>query len=227
MLSCAALCASASHAQEPASAGNGDEDASESSRGIFRVWSSKADDADAAPDSLWKAEYPLTESARKAVAKWRPGRDTVTRNCAPMGMPTIMAQPSPMEFVKRRGKILLQLEEYDTVRTIEMYGNTQAKRARRTLLGRSIGRWDGISLVVTTTGLSWPFIDPTGVPQSDASMLVERFTPSPDGARLQYTLTITDPQTFTMPVVLKREWVSRPGERVSPYDCVPRSSARR
>jgi hypothetical protein len=197
----------------------GDGDASESSRGIFRVWSSKVDDPEAMPESLWKAQYPLTENARKLVAKWRPGRDTVAPPCAPKGMPTIMEQPYPLEFVKRGNRILLRLEEYDTVRTIEMYGSVPSTRARRSLLGRSIGRWDGASLVVTTTGLSWPFVDPNGVPQSRASMLVERFTPSPDGTRLQYTLTITDPEVFTTPVVLKRAWVSRPGERVNEYNC--------
>lgn len=39
--------------------------------------------------------------------------------------------------------------------------------------------------------------------------------------------TITDPETFTAPVVLKRAWVSRPEERVSKYNCVPRDTARR
>jgi hypothetical protein len=206
---------------------DGDGDASAPSRGIFRVWSSKVDDPEAAPESLWKDQYPLTEEARKTVAKWRPGRDTVARNCAPKGMPTIMAQPYPLEFVKRGSTILLRLEESDTVRTIQMYGSAPANRGRRTLLGHSIGRWDGASLVVTTTGISWPFIDPAGVPQSEASTLVERFTPAPDGSRLHYALTITDPETFATPVVLKRAWVSRPGERVNKYNCVTRSTARR
>ncbi len=200
---------------------------SEPSRGIFRVWSSKVDDPEATPYSLWRTQYPLTENAKKAVAKWDPVHDTVARGCAPKGMPTIMEQPYPMEFVKQGSKILQRLEEYDTVRTINMYGSAQATRAKKTLLGRSTGRWDGASLVVTTTGISWPFIDPNGVPQSRSSTLVERFTPAPDGTRLQYTLTITDPETFTTPVVLKRAWVSRPGERVNKYNCVPRSPARK
>jgi hypothetical protein len=205
----------------------GGESASEPSRGIFRVWSSQIDDPEATPGSLWRTQYPLTENAKKAVAKWDPLRDRVSRGCAPKGMPTIMEQAYPMEFVKEGSKILQRLEEYDTVRTIHMYGNAQATRTRTTLLGHSIGRWDGDSLIVTTTNISWPFIDPDGVPQSRSSTLKERFTPSRDGTRLQYTLTITDPETFTTPVVLKRAWVSRPGERVNKYICVRRSTARK
>jgi hypothetical protein len=205
----------------------GEGSASEASRGIFRVWSSKVDDPDATPLSLWRTQYPLTESAKRTVAKWDPLRDRVARDCAPKGMPTIMEQPYPIEFVKRGNTILLRLEEYDTVRVIEMFAGEQVSRARATLLGRSTGKWDGASLVVKTTGISWPFIDSNGVPQSRSSRLVERFTPSPDDTRLQYTLTITDPQIFTAPVVLKREWVARPGERVGKYNCVPRYSARK
>jgi hypothetical protein len=51
-------------------------------------------------------------------------------------------------------------------------------------------------------------------------MIVERFTPTRDGTRLDYTMTITDPQTFTRSVELKQSWVWRPGETVKPYNCV-------
>jgi len=33
-------------------------------------------------------------------------------------------------------------------------------------------------------------------------------------------MTITDPQTFTQPVELKRSWVWRPAETVKPYNCI-------
>jgi len=74
-------------------------------------------------------------------------------------------------------------------------------------------------LVVTTTGISWPYIAPSGLPQGPSSRMEERFTPSADGKRLAYTVTITDPDTFATPAVLKRAWVWREGERVRPYAC--------
>jgi len=49
---------------------------------------------------------------------------------------------------------------------------------------------------------------------------VERFTPTTDGTRLNYTMTITDPATFTESLELKRSWVWRPNETVKPYNCV-------
>ena len=50
--------------------------------------------------------------------------------------------------------------------------------------------------------------------------IVERFALSEDETRFDYSATITDPATFTEPVVLDtyRVWV--PGEVIAPYDCV-------
>ena len=92
----------------------------------------------------------------------------------------------------------------------------------KTLLGRSKGTWDGETLVVTTDRIDWAYIDPSGIPQGPSSSIVERFTPTPDGTRLNYTMTITDPATFTAPLELKRSWVWRPGETVKPYNCIER-----
>jgi hypothetical protein len=69
----------------------------------------------------------------------------------------------------------------------------------KSLLGYSVGRWDGDTLIVSTTAISWPYISSGGLPRGPASRLEEHFTPAPDGKRLAYTLIITDPDTFTTP----------------------------
>jgi hypothetical protein len=94
----------------------------------------------------------------------------------------------------------LRLEEYDTVRTIVMTPDAKFNALPKTLLGRSKGSWDGDTLVVTTDRIDWPYIDPSGIPQGPSSSIVERFTPTSDGTRLSYTMTITDPATFTAPL---------------------------
>ena len=73
--------------------------------------------------------------------------------------------------------------------------------------------------MVRTTDADWPYFDQSGVPQSAASEIVERFTPSADGSRLNYTLTVTDPDVFTGPVTLRKYWAWRPGEELLSYDC--------
>jgi hypothetical protein len=184
--------------------------------GLFRVWSTRFGE----PGGLWRRDYPLTDAARKARAAFNPLTDTVAPGCRPKGMPTIMEQPYPIEFVNKGDTILLRLEEYDTVRTISMAPGANVDSLSKTLLGRSKGHWEGATLVVATSHIDWPYLDSSGVPQGPSSAIVERFTPTSDGTRLQYTITITDPATFTEPVELKRSWVSRQGETVKPYNCV-------
>jgi len=134
-------------------------------------------------------------------------------------MPTIMEQPYPIEFVQDGDNILLRLEEYDTVRTILIGDFFIAVMPTPTLLGHSRGHWEDTTLVVETSAIDWDYFDKEGIPQGDNMRVTERFTPSADGSRLEYTMTVTDSEVFTAPVMLERHWVWRPGEEIRPYNC--------
>jgi hypothetical protein len=190
----------------------------ESSRsGIFRVWSSRFDDFLA-----WNPEQPpLTVAARRKAAAWDPLNDSVTQGCSPIGMPTIMDNPYPFEFVRQAGTILLKMEIYDAVRVIHT-GDRPRESLQKGPLGRSIGHWEGDTLVVATDGITWAYFDHQGTPLSPATSIVERFTPTADGSRLQYTMIVTDPVNFTRPMELTKSWVARANESVKPYECVER-----
>ena len=122
-----------------------------------------------------------------------------------------------IEFVDAGDTILLKLEEYDTVRRIAMKGNAAERGPAR--LGRSTGRWDGSTLIVTTTDIDYPYFNGNGVPLGRGAVLEERFAVNDDGSRLEYTITVTDPTAFTAPVTLRKAWEWRPGEAVRPYEC--------
>ena len=132
-------------------------------------------------------------------------------------MPAIMDLGSPMQFVEDGDDIVLSLEEQDTVRRIHMTNTGAADSGSP--LGYSVGGWDGDSLVVPTTDVDWPWVDQSGGPQSADVQFVERFTLSADNQALTYSITVTDPVTFTEPVTLERYWVWVPGEQIRPYDC--------
>lgn len=194
-------------------------DASVKNAGIFRVWTEDMTSRPLFRDvTTTETEWPLTAAAAEARAVWDPVADNPYLGCTPMGMPRLMGQPYPMEFVDEGDRILLRIELYDIVRTIHMDGGAAAD-APRTPLGYSVGRWEGSTLVVHTTRIDWPLFDQSGIPQSDAADVVERFSVSADGARLEYELTVTDPATFTEPVTLSKFWVWRPDEEVRPFEC--------
>ncbi len=196
---------------EPAAA------ASAAARGLFRVWSQRLggafyfQGADA---------YRLTDSASAAVAQWNEFEDDPVLNCTAPGMPAMMSNPYPMEFVERAdGNIAVRFEEFDSVRTIHMTDVADPADIPASPMGYSIGRWEGETLAVSTSRINWPYLNRVGVPQSEAVEVLERFTPVEDESRLDYQLRVTDPATLIEPFVWEGYWDWRPGEEVQPYEC--------
>jgi Family of unknown function (DUF6152) len=192
--------------------------------GLFRVWSHTRAIARLFPEATDPSfdiqSYPMTPSARAALAKFDRVRDNPLADCRPKGMPTIMEAPYPIEFRHAaNGNVLLKIEEYDLERPIDLHAPTPPAGVAPTPLGYSVGRWDGNTLVVTTSRINWPWFSQLGIPQSTGVVIVERFTPSADGSRLDYEMTVTDPVSFTRPVVLATHWFWLPSVHLLPYNC--------
>ncbi len=185
--------------------------------GIFRVWSTHFTGPSR---SLFVRDMPLTASAAAARAAFDPVADDPIGDCTPKGMPWIMSQPYPVEFVDEGDVILFRIEEYDAVRRIDMNPDANSTPTP-SKLGYSRGRWVGQELHVETSAIDWPYFDSSGIPQSADIELSERFYLNEDGSELRYEVTATDPATFTEPVTLDKAWMWRPGEEVKPYECTP------
>lgn len=191
--------------------------------GIFRVWSTNIANPDSFP--LFKDvvvvedDYPLTDAARAARESWDPVADNPYLGCTPMGMPRVMGQPYPIEFVDSGEKILLRIELYDIERTIHMTADSNTEGVSNSSHGHSVGRWEGDTLVVTTTRVNWLYFDQSGVPLSEAAEIVEQFTPDKGSGRLHYRITVTDPSVFAAPVTLEKYWTWRPGEQLQQFEC--------
>lgn len=183
--------------------------------GIFKVWSLPADQGGG---SLWKRTYPLTNYAATVLANFDENDEKLVVGCDPKGMPSVMAQPYPMQFIQQGEDILLKLEEYDTERLIKMAPRSTAENTS-SILGHSFGRWDGDTLVVDTYDIDWSSFDGRGIPLSDQAQLQERFRASADGSQLNYQMQITDPEVFTEPVLLERFWYWFPEMQLSAYSC--------
>ncbi len=61
--------------------------------------------------------------------------------------------------------------------------------------------------------------DDIGTPLGLAAETVETFELSDDGMRLDYKLSVNDPETFTAPFTLDGHWKWVPGEIIKPYNC--------
>ncbi|MEY4640148.1 MAG: hypothetical protein RLZZ227_142 [Pseudomonadota bacterium] len=191
--------------------------------GLFRVWTFTGSDGFLFPESIDRNydldSYPMTEAARQALARFNPATDNPTNNCTPKGMPLIMEQPLPMEILRAGDAVVLRIEEYDLRRTIHLDQSAAPAGTAPSPLGYSVGHWEGDTLVATTTHINWPHFNQAGIPQSEAVIITERFTPIEDGSQMEYQMTVTDPATFTRPVTLRKKWLHVPDEEIIPFNC--------
>ena len=183
--------------------------------GIFRVWSQGT--------GAWyftgRSDYELTESAAAAKAGWDDIEDNPIMQCVPPGMPGLMGNPYPMEFIQRDGYIELRFEEFDALRTIHTEDAGDPADMAYSHMGYSVGHWEGDTLVVRTTRINWDYFDRQGAPMTTDVVVEERFTVVEDGNRLNYLMTVTDPAILVQPFVWDAHFIWRRGEEVNLYDC--------
>ncbi len=192
--------------------------------GIFRIWSTPPGIPTLIPRDMGTTaagRANLTESALQAVDAFVWERDNPLKNCAPKGMPLIMHAPYPFQFVQEGDTILWHNEEYDTIRTIHMSPDASLEAQTPSLLGYSIGHWEGDrTLVVETANMNWGHLDGQGIPSSTSARAVERFMMSPQGDRLDYTMTYSDPENLHEPLMFSKHWVWYPDSQVNAYECL-------
>jgi len=190
--------------------------AQEAAQGIFRVWSFDGD--------IYRLREPLaiTSQAQARKDQWDQTTDDPGLRCDAPGMPNAMLNPYPIQLIDEGDRIRLLIEEWDGRRLIYMDPATAPASPPVGRLGHSVGRWDGNTLVVSTDHVSWPYLDDSGTPMSDDVTMVERFTLSEDEQRLDYEVTVTDPENLVEPAVWVNSYVWIPGADVKPFDCTPR-----
>jgi len=153
------------------------------------------------------AEAQALQQAFRAVSR----EDGETANCLPPGMPGIMGQPYPMEFLLTPGKVTIVIEAYTQVRHIYTDGRPLPEEPNPEFHGNSIGHWEGDTLVVETVGFSPLTSITAGVPFSDQGTIVERVSlADPDTMMIETTITdparLTEPSTSTAYFQRHRDW---------------------
>ena len=140
-------------------------------------------------------------------------------HCEPWGLANQMFAPHQLEIKRFADRVEMRYGEWEARRTIYLDGREIPKRLQPSLLGFSIGRFEGDDLVIETTGIrenitSW------WAKHSDQLRVTERY--SRDGDRLLLTATMEDPWGLRQPLELKKVWSWAPDQEISPYaNCEP------
>ena len=145
------------------------------------------------PFQPWAAA--LYKERVAVLAKGRP-----TERCLPHGVPdAMMVRTGPWKIVQTPRVTLILFEEMNHYRQVFTDGRGFPKDPNPTWLGYSIGKWEGDTFVVDTTGFNdQTWLDDPGHPHTDAMHAIERFR-RPDFGHLEIAITIDDPKAYTTP----------------------------
>jgi hypothetical protein len=187
--------------------------------GVWELdWSSfNAARAPASPPKL-TPEYAALQAKYREQQKVGERQQTDTANCVPPGMPQIMTQPYPVEFLFTPGKVTIAIEAYSQMRRIFTDGRAHQDDPDPTYQGDSIGHWEGDTLVVDTIALiPGSYIAP-GVNHSDQMSIHERIhRVSPD--TMEILTTITDPKALVEPWTVTRTYKRHTDWEIKEYIC--------
>jgi hypothetical protein len=165
----------------------------------------------------------LTAAGREKLEQYDPLRDDTDTVCKPVTFTNIMHTPSPpIEIRQRADHVEINYEFMDVHRRVPLDGALAS--APRTVtdhphMGRSIGRYDGETLVVDTVDVAAGYLDTlgfAGLPQSAQMRTEERFIPG--GDRLRVVVTHHDAVYYTKPMVMTYDFV-RVDTKIMEWGC--------
>ena len=117
---------------------------------------------------------------------------------------TPLAYNQNMQLFQTPDHVVVFTEMVHTARVVPLDGRPALNDGIRLWSGDSRGHWEGDTLVVETANFNderrWPPIGsvPAGTGSTANMTLIERFT-RVDADTLEYTFTVTDPETWTSP----------------------------
>jgi hypothetical protein len=123
-------------------------------------------------------------------------------SCLPAGFPRVfLSVRTNFETFQVPGRVVMLFETHRLGRIIYTDGRPLTEGAPPSFMGQSVGKWDGDTLVVETTGLmggdeTW--LDRAGHPHTDALRVTERIRRL-DRDTLEIGFLFDDPKAYTRP----------------------------
>lgn len=165
-----------------------------------------------APYQDWAAQKVLEAFNRRGI-------DDPTGHCLPAGIPrSVMLGLFPQQFIQTPTQLVILYEYMSTFRVIP-FATEHPDDWIPSYMGNSVAQWDGDTLVVDIVGfndVTW--LAGTGTFHTDALHIVERYT-RVSRDRIDYEVTMEDPNVLTKPWVLTSSLMLREGTRLQEYIC--------
>ena len=170
----------------------------------------------------WPTDPPFTPAGRAAQDAYDADRkDDPILNCIQQAVGRIISAPFPHEIIQQEHRITFLYENFHQVRRVWMDGREHPEDEYPTLMGHSIGWWEGDTLVVDTRNVEAGFMRPQGLPHTGNLHLTERYTLLDGGERKQLEITIEDPEYYREPWSVTKTY-ARFDDVIRDYVCIPR-----
>ena len=208
----------------------------ERSRDLSGVWTNLPQGSRQLRSQLFTGqEPPMTSWGQEKYKTAKPtfgpravpvtGSNDPVYTCLPPGLPRIYFHPMPMEIVQLPDRVLMLFEHDSIVRRIWLDGHdAEPSELIPTYMGRSMGKWDGDTLVVETdtfNGRTW--IDRAGHPTSENMRVVERIQRL-DQRTLQIDVVVQDDVAYPTPLRDQFVYTLAPTWRIAEHACQDFSS---
>jgi len=120
-----------------------------------------------------------------------------TSRCIFPGVPRVNNSPYPFQIMTMQDKVIFYYEYMHNTRVIYTDGRGHRDTWSPSLMGDSIGRWEGDTLIIDTVNLTdRTWLDDHGNRHSDELHVIERWT-RVSANELWYQATIDDPKYYT------------------------------
>ena len=151
-------------------------------------------------------------------------KDNPDAHCLPMGFMQFHEHPQFRKIIQAPGMFIIIYEANYGLRQIFMDQRTVPKDPEPWWYGYSLGKWEGDTLVVQTTGFTddiW--LDINGSPLTSAGKTIERFRRVNYGT-LEIEVTVDDPKTYTRPWTVKVTQRLAPDTELNEFICEDRDA---
>jgi hypothetical protein len=164
------------------------------------------------------SELPFTPAGLQEWKSYDAANGDYTGSCMPFGLSRSMNAPYPLQIIQNDKYLVFLFEQNNWFHPVFIDGRDHPKDLEPTWFGHSVGRWDGDTLIVDTTGVhDWTRLDTVGHPHSDQLRLVTTYRRT-DYDHLAFTVTVHDPATYTKPWTNERVFTLSNGELFE-YSC--------
>jgi len=168
---------------------------------------------------IWeKNEPPFTAAGLAAQQAWEANPDNDPTHQCLFHLVRITSGPFLHQVIRLEEQIII-LYEYDhQIRFVHMDGRDHPEDLYSSLMGHSIGWWEGDTLVIETTGVAEGYLRPQGYPHTENLRVIERHRLVGDGSKKEIEMTIIDPEYYSKPWVFTLPY-SRVDADFDNYDC--------